>query len=450
MEQQELEAHIDLIRGLLQPSVRTRFPWGHDIFQSSYSMYIGGGMTETHHRYEDYFLFHANRRSSIRNVPQPNGAAFVRWFPQEGTWDRLYTDRGTPMPQEPIHTASSTPTDPIAPMATPFETPAQSPILSPSDNMPPPTPIQIHVHVETISVISPPDPHAHLVPSFSRSPSPEHRIPTLKAEHETTSMSPYADAFLPLSAMSQLSVAEWNDEPEPQPVTQPAANLSSRVIEIVEPRSLPLITTPSEPGYVLEYQQSSSSSSPPSLPFPPTSKPSSAPLTVEETDMETHKATYEEMSSDRTVSPMVIEIEEAPLPFMDTEFTLSPIPEAVELPTDLIMFSLDEPAFAPNVITASSSNTSPTTEPISDAVGWGMPSGQDYECHHDGTWDLCAAEWAAMNAAMDKAFSPPPFEDIPAWNYGYTSSNDQDQENGAEDNIREDVYMDEEIDTGTF
>jgi hypothetical protein len=243
--------------------------------------------------------------------------------------------------------------------------------------------------------------------------------------------------------MSQLSVAEWNDEPEPQPVTQPsastnntqpAANQSSRVIENVEP----LITTPAEPGYVLEYQQSLPS--PPSLPFPPTSNPSSVFLTVEEM-MSLHKATYDTTDSYRPVSSMVIELEEAPLPFMDTDITLSPIPEADELPT--------EPAFAPNVITASLSNTS--AEPIiSDTFCWGIPSQEDHECHHEGTWDLCLAEWTALNAAMDKAFAPPPFEDIPAWNWGYTSYSGQDPENGGEDNIGEADDLEEDIDMGTF
>jgi len=389
-------------------------------------MYIGGGMTDTHHRYEDYFLFHANRRSSIRRVPQPNGAAFVRWFPQEENWDHLYTDRESAEAQEPIHTASSTPTDPIEPMGTPFETPNQSPIMSP---------IEIHVEVETITVSSPPDPHANLVPPFSRSLSPERQIPTLETETTTTTMSPYEDSFLPLS-----SVADRNDEPEPHPDTQPAANTtetqhnSSQVIENVESESLSLVTTPSEPGY--DAIPSSTPSSPLSLPLYSISSPSSAP-SVPST---LHKATYNMTSSDRTVSPLVIAIKEAPLPFMNAEFTLSPITEDDETPNNLVMFSSVEPAFAPNVITAGSS----TTEHISDTVYWGVPSDEDQENVHGGAWDFAIAEWEAMN----KAFSPPPIEDIPAWNYEF----DQDQENAAEDNMEDDDYMDEHEDivTGTF
>jgi hypothetical protein len=430
-ERQELEAHIDTIRGLLQPSVRTRFPWGHDIFQSSYSMYIGGGMTETHHRYEDYFLFHANRRSSIRHVPQPEGAAFVRWFPQEGTWDSLNTAREFTEPQDPIETASSSPTRAITPMGTPFQTPSQSPILSPTNDMPLPTPIQIHVNIETVSVTSPPDPLADNISSFSRSLSPEHQMSILEAEPDFTSTAPCVDTLLPL--LSELSIA---DNTESHPVTQPTASTTnachhSRVIEKFEPGAPSLITTPSEPGYVLEYQQFSSSP----LSQPLYSIPS--PSSDLSTDGVMEKAIHVEMNSDRPVSTTVIEIEEAPLPFMDTQFTLSPIPETVELPKDLIMFSSAKPTFAPNVIATESSDTGHTT--ISDTVGWGEQVGEDYEDTHNGDWYIAAAEWEAMN----KSFALPPREDIAPWNYEFEA---QDQENADEDNTED--YM--ELDTGTF
>ena len=257
-------------------------------------------------------------------------------------------------------------------------------------------------------------------------------------------MSPYEDPVLPLSIMmSGLTIAERTDETEPHPVTQPAANVtkiqhdSSRVIEIVESGSLPLVTTPSEPGY--DAIPSSTPSSPLSLPLYSISSPSSAP-SVPSTLPSLHQATYDMTSSDRTVSPLVIEIKEAPLPFMDAEFTLSPIPEDVETPNNLITVEL---AFAPNVIAEGSSNT----EPISDTVCWGVPNDQDQENFHGGAWDMAIAEWEAMN----KAFSPPPVEDIPAWNYEF----DQDQENASEDNMDymdDDDYMEEheEIVTGTF
>jgi hypothetical protein len=165
-EQQELDDHLETIRGLLQPSVRTRFPWGHDIFQSAFTMFIGGGMTDTRHRYEDYFLFHANRRSSTRHVVQPTGAAFVRWFPQEGIWDNIST---TTEPDEEQATDApvsqeSAPPDPETPttnsMGIPIEPTPDSPIQSPLLMPPNPIPIQIRVDVETITVISPPDDHA--------------------------------------------------------------------------------------------------------------------------------------------------------------------------------------------------------------------------------------------------------------------------------------------------
>jgi len=447
-EHDQIEAQLDTIRGLLQSTVRTRFPWGHDIFQSSYSMYIGGGMTETHHRYEDYFLFHANRRSSIRHVPQPHGAAFVRWFPQEGTWDSLNTAREFTESQEPIRTTSSSPTNPIAPMGTPFETPSQSPILSPADNMPLPTPIEIHINVETVSVTSPPDPLADAILSFSRSPSPEHQTPPLEASPETTSMTPYGETLPLLSGMSELSIDERNNNPD-HPSTQSAASAnetsllcahpSSRVIENVKPgTSSSIITTPTEPGQVLEYQQFSPSPLSLSEQLYSISSPSSALSTGELEE----KAMHVETNSDRSVSLMVVEIEEAPLPFMDAHFTLSPIPETVELPKEPTS-SFAKFAFAPNVITPES--PTPTVEPISDTVGWGMPAGEDYEDLHDGSWYIAAAEWEAMN----RCFALPPREDIVAWNYGFDT---QDQENAGEDNMDEDEdYMDEneELDAGT-
>ena len=450
-EHQELEAHIDTIRGLLQPSVRTRFPWGHDIFQSSYSMYIGGGMTETRHRYEDYFLFHANHRSSIRRVPQPDGAAFVRWFPQEGTWDTLNTAREFAERQEPIFTTTSSPTYPTTPMGTPSENPSQSPILSPTNDMPLPTPIQIQVDVETISVTSPPDPLADIVPSFSRSLSLEHQAPTSEAEHDLTSMTPCVTETLPLlTTMSDLSIT---DETEPHPVTQPAANTtstnqscasslgSSRVIEKVEPGSQSLITTPSALDHVLEFQQCSPS--PLSHPLHPI--PSPSPTLSTEGLLE--KAAHVETNPDCPVEPMVIEIEDAPLPFMDTQFTLSPIAETIESPKNLITSFSDESTFASNVITTELPDTGHTTvEPISDTVSWGVPVEPIYEDMHDGAWNIAIAEWEAMN----KAFSLPPREDIAPWNYEFDH---QDQENAEEDNMEEDEdYMDEneELDTGTF
>jgi hypothetical protein len=106
------------------------------------------------------------------------------------------------------------------------------------------------------------------------------------------------------------------------------------------------------------------------------------------------------------------------------------------------MYSPVEPASAPNVITAEASDT----EHTSDTVGWGVPYEANYEVHHDGAWDMAIADWEASN----KAFSPPPVEDLPAWYYEH----DQDQENGGEDNM--DYYDDEPMDehedivTGTF
>ena len=108
------------------------------------------------------------------------------------------------------------------------------------------------------------------------------------------------------------------------------------------------------------------------------------------------------------------------------------------------MFYFAEPAFAPNVITPET----PHTQPFTDTISWGVPNEKDYEVFHDGAWDHSIAEWEAMNKAMDKAFSPPPIEDIPAWNFEF----DQDQENAGEDNMDEEDYMDEHEDivTGTF
>ena len=431
-EQHELEAHLETLRGLLQPSVRTQFPWGHDIFQSSYSMYIGGGMTETRHRYEDYFLFHANRQSSIRHVPQPHGAAFVRWFPQEGTWDSLNTALDPNAQQEENPPVSPIPTAPSVPMSTPVRSPHQSPVLSPSVELLPSSSIHIQAEAETVSVVIPSEPMADSIPPFSRSLfSGESTLLHEERLGEDPTTSTHIDHLLPThSNIPDLTITKDNGEliedgedappgllldTEPATVNtgrcQACINFDhsrmicqkmsrSQVIENDGNTGDALLMADDGQGY-LGFQQSS----PLSLSYP-TSKSSSTFSSME-------KATQAEEEADRAISPKLTE--DAPLPLIEDFSQLT---------------------FAPK------SDSSDTTQVVEDNIGWGVPVDQGYEeVMHNGDWYMAMAEWEAMN----NTFTP---ANIEPWNYYSTG---QDQENTVDYDMEEETGEgEEEMDAGTF
>jgi hypothetical protein len=501
-EAHELQDHIEVIRGLLQPSVRTRFPWGHDTFESSFSMYIGGGTIHTGHRYEDYFLFHADRHSAYRNIPQPTGCAFVRWFPQPGALDDLNTEPGprTPSPEDPT---SSTPILPETPMPTPIETPARvaSPSPPQSQHTPPSSLLQIHVEATTISRTSPPDPLLANVLSFSRSTPETEKLP----ESEEGTSSPCVDIDPLLTAMSNLTLEDPKDiqlrplgartGPADASVTTPtrcqacSAFTHSRVFC----RSQQPFTDKKDhtSGVIENVVCAVFESRPSSI---QAIYPDNGPLP----DI-LEKTAHVERDFERYDPPAMIEIEEAPLPFMDSPENLSPkilspIPETVELPEDRMTYYLVQPSspfmdhdpdphmtFAPNpditpgspdqrvmevpALTQSEmskvSATFYATAPANlwpdyddhipfsdnDYSDWGTTK-DPIENDKDSEWYMHADQWEQMTSIF-----PVIQEDFAPSDYQYDG---QDQENHLHipmDDSPEDMFEEEifdEMDTGTF
>ena len=316
-EERELEAQVETIRGLLQPIARTRFPWGHEIFQSSHSMYIGGGVLDTGHRYEDYFLFHVIRHS---DAPQPNGSAFVRWFPQERTWQGLNTAPGPEDSQEGTSTLSPL-ISPSTPMNTPLETPSPS-IIRPQNVIPSSPPIEIHVEVKTATTISPPEPHADEALSFSCSSSIEPHI--LLGDENSASCE---DSLLP--AMSSLTLEECKDIQQHSTIATPHAEAPAErcheCAKFKHSRVLcqlrPMPEMKDLRSQVIEGLVGTRLDDFP-WSFPSSICPDNGSDSLE-------KAIHEERSLPATVAL------EEPLPFSDTHIPLSPISEHVELPSDL-------------------------------------------------------------------------------------------------------------------